>query len=60
MVIFPARITNALFEVSIIDDNVLENRERFSLFIMPNSLPDRVARENPHTSTVYIVDNDSK
>ena len=59
-VIFPAGITSASFDVSIIDDNILESNETFSLNIIHHLLPTKVTRGNPKTSTVTIVDDDSK
>lgn len=56
---FPAGITSASFDVSIFDDNILESNETFSLNIMRH-LPAKVTRGNPRTSTVTIVDKDSK
>ena len=51
-------MTSIPFNVSITDDNVLEDDENFSLTIDPSSLPSNVTADNPSQATVTIVDND--
>ena len=51
-------MTSVPFDVQIIDDNVIEQEENFTLDIRDISLPDLVARGFP--ATVTIVDNDGR
>ena len=48
------------FDVSIIDDKMLEGNEIFNLAIDALLLPNRVIVASPHETTVTIVDNDGK
>ena len=59
-VMIPARVTSVSFNISIIDDNVLEGNENFVLTINPSSLPNDVNVGNPHQAVVIIVDNDGE
>ena len=59
-VIFPAGVTSATFDVSIISDNVLEGNENFVLNIDDSSLPSHVIQGFPGEATVNTVDDDSK
>ena len=59
-VIFPAEQTTIEFNVSIIDDNVLENDEQFNLMIDGGALPDDIMLGDPHTTVVTIVNDDGK
>ena len=59
-VIFPAGETNATFDVTIINDNLLERNENFTLIINVNSLPRKVTTNTIAQATVTIIDNDSK
>ena len=59
-VIFPAGKTTAAFPVPIIDDNILEENENFTLTINSSSLPSNVTVGDPGEATVTIVDNDRK
>ena len=54
---FPAGVTNVPFNISINDDNVLEENENFILTIN-SSLPTDVMAGNPAQVTVTIVDTD--
>ena len=56
----PAGHTNISFDISIIDNNVVENDKTFSLTIAPESLPYLVSRGNPGVAMVTIVNDDSK
>ena len=58
-VTFPAGVTNVPFNISIIDDNIFEENENFTLTIN-SSLPTGVMVGNPDQATVTIVDNDRK
>ena len=51
---------NETFSVTIIDDNILENDEAFSLIINATSLPDKVVVGDINRTTVMIVDDDGK
>ena len=55
---FPAGETLAVFNVSINDDNIVEDNENFTLVINPSSLPNGVTVVNPNQTTVNITDND--
>ena len=59
-VTFPEGETEAQFDVTINDDNILEGNENFNLTIVASSLPSRVDIGNPARATVTIVDNDGK
>ena len=48
------------FNVSIIDDNVLEDNEEFILFIKNESLPDNVFINSSGRATVIIRNDDGK
>ena len=55
----PANMTSVPFNVTINDDDILENNEDFDVIIVPGSLPpDGVSRGNPGRATVTIVNND--
>ena len=53
---FPAGITSAYFIVSIINDNLLEGNETFTLTLDPLLLPSDVIVGNPAEAIVTIVD----
>ena len=57
---FPPDTTCVPFDVPVINDNILEHNETFSLIIWSTSLPDQVIIGNPRQSTVTIIDDDSK
>ena len=57
-VTFTAGQTSVPFDVAIIDNNILEANEDFTLTIIQSSLPDGVTRGNPFRATVTILDND--
>ena len=59
----PAGQTTFSFDVSIIDDDVLEGTEDFNLIILAESLPNNnitLGDPNRSTVTIIIVDDDSK
>ena len=56
----PAGQTTFSFNVSIIDDDVLEGNEDFNLIILAESLPNNITLGDHNRSTVTIVDDDSK
>ena len=51
---------DTLFDLPVIDDNLLEGNEHFDLFIIPRFLPDRVTRGDLGRTTVTIVDDEGK
>ena len=57
---FSAGMTEVLFNVTIMDDNILESNETFQLSITSSSLPNRVTVNNLSVVNVTIVDNDRK
>lgn len=59
-VTFPAGVTGVAFNVSIINDNVLEKDESFILTIAVDSLPSKIANTTIAQASVTITDNDSK
>ena len=54
----PAGQTNVTFDVTIMNDNIVENNEMFTLIIRPNSLLDRISTGSFQRTTVTIIDND--
>ena len=48
------------FSVPITDDNIREESEKFNFIIDESSLPNGVTSSNPKTTTVTIMDDDSK
>ena len=59
-VTFPAGETTMSFNVSVIDDNIVERNEIFTLSIDNNALPRGVVRLTPHSVSVIIENDDSK
>ena len=59
-VTIPAGHTNISFDISIIDNNVVEDDKIFSLAIAPESLSYFVSRGNPGVAMVTIVNDDGK
>ena len=56
----PAGHTNVSFNISIIDNDVVEHDKIFHLAIAPKSLPYLLSRGNPGVAIVSIVNDDSK
>ena len=52
---FPAGVTSVSFNITIINDNVLEYNETFSLFITEELLPENVLLGEFNTTEVTIV-----
>ena len=48
------------FNISITDDNILENNEEFNLTIISTSLPDRIFDGDIQQTTIFIADDDGK
>ena len=59
-VTIPAGETRVPFNVTINDDDILENNEDFDLTIIRATLPDSVTRGDPFRARVTIVDDDRK
>ena len=60
-VIIPAGHVISSFNISIIDDSILEQQsEKFYLIIDPSSLFNGVFAGNPNRTVVNIFDNDGK
>lgn len=57
---FPAGITRVVFNVSIMDDNLLEGNEIFVLIINSSSVPNGVNITDPAQAVVTIVDDEGK
>ena len=57
---FPAGETTVSFNISIIDDNIVEGNEVFTLSIDNNALPISVVRLAPYSVSVIIENDDSK
>jgi len=57
---FPANTIMQIVNITVCDDNVLEEDETFRLNIGSNSNPDNVTNGNPDSVTVTILDNDRK
>ena len=57
---FPAGLTEAIFNISLIDDDILEVTETFILIINPSSLPNNVTIGELGEAAVTILDNDGE
>ena len=57
---FQAGTTSVPFNVSITDDNILEDDENFLLTVDLSLLPDNITASDPYQATVTIVDKDGK
>ena len=54
-------MTNASFNVRIMNDKILENNEQFQLNIIGTQPPsDRITIGNPDNTRINIVDNDGE
>ena len=56
----PAGEFRITFNISISDDDVLENVEEFNLTINSTSLPDRIFDGGIQQTTIFIIDDDGK
>ena len=54
---FPATVTRASLNISINNDDIVEQNETFSLTITP---PSDIITVDPNTAVVTIVDDDSE
>ena len=59
-VLIPANVTRVSFDISITNDDDLEDNEYFMLTINSSSLPTGFLISDPYQATVTIVDDDSK
>ena len=59
-VLFPGGLTTAKFDVRMVDNMIIENTERFKVYIDPLSLPYGVVTVEPTSADVNIVDDDGK
>ena len=59
-VTIPAGVTSAPLDVIIVDDDLVEAYETFTLYIDQNSLSNDVERIYPYSISVTIVDDDSE
>ena len=59
-VTLPAGITHLSFNISILDDKMLEEDENFILTIDPSSLPCSVSVGNHNPATVTILEDECK
>ena len=59
-VIFPAGINRALFNVSIINDDIYEINETFDLVVNISSLPPSVTVGDINQARIIIIDDDGK
>ena len=57
-VTFPAGEIRMFFDVTINDDNIMEENENFLLYI--SMLPNGIMFGNPSTTTITIIRNDGK
>ena len=56
---FPAGMTTASFNITIVDDNIVERNEECSLTINNNALHNSVVRSYPYSVTLNIVNDDN-
>ena len=59
-VTFPIGVVRVAFNISITNDDILENNENFNVTFNPSSLPSYVTIGDPGQTIVMIVDNDCK
>ena len=57
---FPAGRTSAGFNISINNDDLLEDNETFNLIINPSSLPSEVSTSNPVQVTITVLNDEGK
>jgi len=53
-------VTRVLFNISLYDDNVMEDRENFNLIIDTSTLPNGIITDNPSRVVMIIRNDDSK
>ena len=57
---FPAGVTHATINIPVVDDNIFEGNENFTVLIDLLSLPSYITILNPSEAVVTILDNDGK
>ena len=53
-------MTRVLFNISLYDDDVVEDKENFNLIIDTSSLPNGIITDNPSRAIMIIRNDDSK
>ena len=56
----PAGFTETSYDITILDDNVLEENETFYLLINPSTLPRSVTVGDINQAGITIINDDSK
>ena len=59
-VTMPAGFTETSYDITILDDNVLEENETFYLLINPSTLPRSVTVGDINQAGITIINDDSK
>jgi len=59
-IVFTAGMTEAVFNITVNDDDILEGTETFNITINPSSLPNNVTIGGLDEAVVTIVDNDGE
>ena len=59
-ILLPAGELGMAFNISITDDNILENVEEFNLTINSTSLPNRILNGDIQQTAIFITDDDGK
>ena len=59
-ILFPAGMTEAVFNIFLIDNGILEETETFSIIINSSSLPNTVTVGEPGGAEVKILDDDGE
>jgi len=60
IITIPARSTKWQFNITILNDKILEADETFYVSILSGSLPDHVSTINSSRASVTIIDDDCK
>ena len=60
IVTIPVGETEWSFDAIIYDDDLFESNEHFMLVIDQDTLPDRISRGDPHSSTVTIANDEAR
>ena len=59
-IVFSAGMTEAVFNISVNDNNILEETETFNIVINPSSLPNNVTIGELDEAVITILDNDGE
>ena len=57
---FPAGVMRVAFNVTIVEDNILEHNESFSVGVDPLTLPNKIIIGSSSHTTITIIDDDSE